>query len=390
MINTVNHKIKELLLIMMKFGCKTDCQENDTECVKYVAEYLKKIGFSNDLKIFGDTANLYSTIGVGKKTLCFCGHCDVVPAGKNWSKNFNGEIIIENGLEKIYGRGAVDMLGGNVAWIIAVEEILQERPDIVDKIKIATLLTGNEEGDGKNGTIKMVDYLSKNNISFDACIVGEPTTESDENELDVKKLDSVCYGRQGSFGFFITIKGKTGHIAYPNIYNNPIKSGIKLCNALYKIKWNNTTHLEIMSFDAKNNTTNVVMNEINIFGDVRFFDITKDEVEQKILDCCKNTLKTEEYYINIECNRVGYKTDINNDFFQLVLYSVKKYNKEAKPVISMACTDGEYMTKISKSVCEFGLKTTKMHQPDEYVLTRDLNDLKNIYKDIIIKFATMI
>ena len=101
-------------------------------------------------------------------------------------------------------------------------------------------------------------------------------------------------------------------------------------------------------------------------------------------------MKQEDYELKIYCSRVGYNTPFEDAFLKIVLEVMKKYNSNAYAEMCFACTDGEYMTKISKSVCEFGLKTTKMHQPDEYVLTRDLNDLKNIYKDIIIKFATMI
>ena len=53
----------------------------------------------------------------------------------------------------------------------------------------------------------------------------------------------------------------------------------------------------------------------------------------------------------------------------------------------LACSDGEYMVDISDSVLELGLKTPMCHKVDEYTTMQDLNDLKDIYKKIIIEFS---
>ncbi|GEM_PF-5113388 len=388
----MNEEVK-VLLELMKFHGNDAEQKNDIDCVKFATEKLKSIGCEADLQIFNDTANVLATIGSGKKSICFCGHCDVVPTGmQKWSKNPCGEVVNESGNEgessRVYGRGAVDMLGGDACWIVALQEVIKEHPDILEKIEINTLLTGAEEGDGSNGTIKMVEYLKSRGTHFDACILGEPTSEFGEHEeIDDKKLSKIGCGRQGSFTFYLTIHGKSGHIAYKNIHDNPIKKAVRLCDELYKIKWNDGTNLEIISFDAKNQTDNVVLDNVRCVGNIRFYNTTRQEVEAKFQACLQSVLKQEDYELKIYCSRVGYNTPFEDAFLKIVLEVMKKYNSNAYAEMCFACTDGEYMAKISKSVCELGLKTKTMHQPDEYTTIKDLMDLKNLYKNIIIAFA---
>jgi len=379
----VDDKLVNLLLKLMSFGGNNLIPLNDIKCVKFVAKKLKKIGCKNDLQVFGDTANLLSQIGKGEKKLCFLGHCDVVPISNKWTKNPCGEVVGN----RIYGRGAVDMQGGNACWIIALKEIIKEKPEILKKIQISTFLTGAEENDGKNGTIKMVEYLQQQNIHFNACIVGEPTSHFDANEgIDDKQLYQICCGRQGSLGFFITIHGKSGHIGDKTTYDNPIFKANKLCNALYQLQWNNDTHLEIVSFDADNPATNVILDEVKIFGDVRYYDVSMEEVANKITETCKQIL-VDKFELKLEDDRRGYKTEFDDKFLQLVYRCMLDYNKTTIISSCLACSDGEYMTKISDSVIELGLKTPMCHKIDEYTTIQDLVDLKNLYKKIIICFA---
>ena len=366
--------VSKLLIELMKFGNIAE-QKSDIECVKFATQKLEEIGCASDLQIFEDTANSLSTIGEGEKHLCFCGHCDVVPFGNNWSKNPRGEIVGE----KIFGRGAVDMLGGDACWISAVSEIAMEKPEILKEVKISTLLTGAEEGEAKNGTNKFVDYLLNKNINFNACIVGEPTNKQISNDLNY-----ICCGRQGSLHFEIDVFGKSGHIAYKNNFDNPIKKATFLCNELYKIYWNEYTNLEISGIEAHNNTSNVVLDRVKIFGNVRFYETTKDEVEDKILKSC-DILKKDDYKISFDCQRYGFKSE--GKFLELVKNSVEKYSKDVKAGMCFACTDGEYMTRISDEVCEFGLCEDTMHKPDEFTTINELDKLKNIYKQIIIDFV---
>ena len=409
--------IADFLVDLMSAGGHSE-QVPDVCRTKWITERLQDLGCDCDYKIFKDTANVYATFGnkSAKKTICFCGHCDVVPA-RNWTKNPSGEIIGD----KVYGRGAVDMLGGIASWFYALKAIKEidgkNDGQILRNIKITTLLTGDEEGAGTHGTEEMVKYLLNKGEKVDICIVGEPTSDyrqfGDYSEnIDDHKLDGLCYSRGGSFHFWIKVKGKSGHIAYVGEFDNPITKAVKLCEALKKIdfqEFGKMTNLEIVEFSAVNHTDNVILDDLKLHGNVRFFNdpdkkvvvpkdaklvgnamfdsrIGKELVQQKIQAVCDEILGNA-YEARYQCDRVGYATSTENDFLQLAMRCMKKYNQNSKFVITRGCTDGEFMTRMSKTVCEIGLKCKMMHKIDEYTTIQDLNDLTSIYTNIIKEYA---
>ena len=292
----------------------------------------------------------------------FCGHCDVVPA-RNWTKNPSGEIVGD----RVYGRGAVDMLGGIASWFYALKVIKNADKktggEILRNIKITTLLTGDEEGAGTHGTDEMVKYLLNNGEKVDVCVVGEPTSDyrqfGDYSEnIDNHKLDGLCYSRGGSFHFWIKVKGKSGHIAYVGEFDNPITKAVRLCEKLKQIKFaefDKMTNLEIVEFNAVNNTDNIVLDDIKLHGNVRFFNdpdkkvvvpanaefigsvmfdsrIEKEIIKKKVEDACNEVLG-DNYEAKYQCDRFGYATSTENDFLQLAMRCMKRYNQNAKLIL---------------------------------------------------------
>ena len=80
--------------------------------------------------------------------------------------------------------------------------------------QLSFIITGDEEGEAINGTPKIMEWTKENNIIFDQCIVGEPTSN--------KKIgDKIKIGRRGSINFFITVKGVQGHTANGHRAENP-------------------------------------------------------------------------------------------------------------------------------------------------------------------------
>ena len=410
--------VADFLVNLMQAG---DCEEQvpDVRRVQWITKQLEKIGCNCDYQFFTDTANVYAEIGdkYASRSLCFCGHCDVVLA-KKWTKNPSGEIVGD----RVYGRGAVDMLGAVACWYEAMRKILEEDKfngkKLLNNVRISMLLTGDEEGAGTHGTNEMVDYLQTKSIKIDACIVGEPTSDyrqfGDYSEnIDNHKLDGVCYSRGGSFHFWIKVKGKSGHIAYVGEFDNPITKAVKLCDRLKQLtfdEFDKMTNLEIVEFKATNDTDNVILDQVKIHGNIRFFNDPSKKVvipetatligtvmfdarlgeqilRDKIENVCKNILGND-YEVRYQCDRVGYATKQDDAFLQLVMSCMQSYNDKSKFVITRGCTDGEYMTKIAKRVCELGLKCKMMHKVDEYTTLQDLEDLTTLYYNIIKKYIT--
>ena len=101
---------------------------NETLVNKYYKEVLDGLGLKTDL--WEETQNRANLVGICKgsgngRSLAFNGHVDVVPAGEKnkWTiaPPWEGSVIDE----KVYGRGACDMKGGNAAVILALKSIIE-------------------------------------------------------------------------------------------------------------------------------------------------------------------------------------------------------------------------------------------------------------------------
>ena len=156
--------------------------------------------------------NLWAQRGTAAPVFCFAGHTDVVPTGPvtEWTSD-PFVPVIRDGL--LYGRGAADMKSGLAAMVTAAEEFTTAHPD--HKGSIAFLITSDEEGPSVDGTKAVVQVLRERGQRIDWCVVGEP---SSERVLG----DTVKVGRRGSLSGRLTVHGVQGHIAYPQLAENPV------------------------------------------------------------------------------------------------------------------------------------------------------------------------
>lgn len=152
----------------------------DEGALDVLQKALEARGFTCTRKVFdGDGSdaidNLYAKLGTKGRNFCFAGHTDVVPAGDvaAWTVDpFGGEV--KDG--RLFGRGAVDMKTGIACFVGAVDAFLAAHPDFDETISF--LITGDEEADAINGTVKLVEWCDQQGEKFDCCIVGEPTTRN--------------------------------------------------------------------------------------------------------------------------------------------------------------------------------------------------------------------
>ncbi|MCK5189363.1 MAG: succinyl-diaminopimelate desuccinylase, partial [Methylococcales bacterium] len=221
--------MSETLALLKNLICKESVTPEDSGCQDVLVERLSQHGFNEERLNFDDTQNIWLRRGQAKPLLTFLGHTDVVPPGPldRWdSPPF--EPTIRDG--KLYGRGAADMKGGIACFITAVERFIANHPD--HKGSIAVMITSDEEGIATNGVVKVVEVLEKRNEKIDWCLVGEPSS-------DKKIGDVIRVGRRGSLCAKLTIHGIQGHVAYPEIAENPIHTFVPALKELTEEVWDN-------------------------------------------------------------------------------------------------------------------------------------------------------
>ena len=249
----------------------------DCGALPYLRDLLAQAGLAAELVTFEAprtpaVLNLYARFGAARPNLAFAGHTDVVPPGDKtrWRFDpFSGEIA--DG--ELWGRGACDMKGGVAASVAAALRFVARGPFTGS---ISFLLTGDEEGPAVNGTVKLIDWALAKGEAFNHCILGESTSVAAVG-------DTIKHGRRGSLNGRITIQGRQGHAAYPQIADNPIRALAPVLTALFSPPLDKgnadfePTNLEVVSVDVGNPAFNVIPGEVRLTFNIRFNDLWTPE-----------------------------------------------------------------------------------------------------------------
>jgi succinyl-diaminopimelate desuccinylase len=357
----------------------------DAGALDIIEARLRAAGFSTHRLPFSDEGtpdidNLYARIGDSAPFLLFAGHTDVVPPGDSakWRADpFAGEII--DG--ELVGRGAADMKGGIAAFAAATCAYVEKHG--CPKGSIGFLITGDEEGPAINGTVKMLNWLAQRGERFDHTIVGEPTNAQTLGDM-------IKIGRRGSLNGRLLIRGRQGHVAYPQRADNPVPHLLALCAALKDepldagTDWFDASNLEITSIDISNAATNVIPAEALVRFNIRFNDLwnpegLKEEIRRRLL----SARPAEKFELAFDpCNAVSFITE-PGPFTELVAEAIEaETGRRPEFSTSGGTSDARFIARYSP-VVEFGLVGKTMHQIDERVAITDIDGLTAIYARIL-------
>ncbi len=306
----------------------------------------------------------------GSRHFAFAGHLDVVPPGEGWtSAPFLPERRRQvGGGELLYGRGAVDMKGAIAAMVAAVRQV----PD--DAGTISLIITGDEEGPAKYGTLALINHLRGVGDIPDLCLIGEPTSA---NRLG----DMMKIGRRGSVNMWIEVEGREGHVAYPHLADNPAPRMVALLAELDGLvldkgtDWFQPSNLEITDIQIINPATNVIPPGASARISIRFNDLhTGDMLAARIAKIAVGHGGTVRAVVSGE----AFLTP-PSAFSALVAAAVKA---ETGLTPEASTTGGTSDARFLKDLCpviEFGLCNATMHKRNEAVAVADLDALARIY-----------
>ena len=352
-----------------------------------LAEVLKGAGFEVHRVTFAEpnsppVENLYARIGTAEPSLVFAGHTDVVPAGDEtrWSHGpFAGDIA--GGA--LYGRGAVDMKGGIACFIAAALNFLAAQNG-KQKGSISLLITGDEEGVAINGTVKLLKWAAERGEKFDVCIVGEPTSTAAVG-------DTIKIGRRGSLSGMLTVSGKSGHVAYPQNADNPIRTLVSMLNKLHEPlddgSWHfDKSNFEVVSVDVGNPASNVIPAEAKAQFNIRFNDKhTPQSLKALVEHRCRDAAPAARFHLEWEPASDSFITK-PGPFVDLLSAAIAEVTGN-KPTLSTG--GGTSDARFIKNYCpvvDVGLVGQTMHQIDEHVAVEDLTLLSAIYRRVLERY----
>ena len=350
----------------------------DAGCQALIIERLEALGFQCETLVFGDVTNLWAKRGSGGPTLCFAGHTDVVPPGKleDWSSD-PFEPVERDGF--IFGRGSADMKSGLASMIVAIEQYLAGDRDVNGAI--ALLITSDEEGRARDGTLRVMQELQSRGEHFDWCVIGEPSSQERLGDL-------IRIGRRGSLSGMLTVRGVQGHVAYPQLADNPIRRFAPVLDALHKVQWDAgndyfpATSFQVVDIRSGVGAPNVTPAELSARFNFRYstewtFESLKQRVHE-IFDA-----HDIDYELNWHLSGEPFLTEPG-----VLVDAVVQAIDEAtgsKPELSTGggTSDGRFISPTGVDVVELGPVNASIHKVNEHVRIDDVVALTGMYRRIM-------
>jgi succinyl-diaminopimelate desuccinylase len=245
------------------------------------------------------------------------------------------------------------------------------------------LLTSDEEGPALDGTVRICEMLQQRNETPDFCIVGEPTS--------VKQTgDMIKNGRRGSLSGKLTVKGIQGHIAYPQLADNPVHRAAPALAELAATIWDEgneffpPTSWQISNVQAGTGATNVIPGEMVIDFNFRFCtESTADTLKQRVTEL----LQKHHLKFDIEWTLGGLPFLTTPGTLvaavQAAIQQVTGFQTELST--TGGTSDGRFIAQTCPQVIELGPPNATIHKIDEHVAIADIEPLKNIYKQVLIR-----
>jgi len=363
---------------------------SDAHCQQIMGARLQAIGFQLETVVSGpadfEVTNLWAKRPAkpiagqpgASRLLVFAGHTDVVPTGpvKLWDSDPFKPTLRDG---KLFGRGAADMKTSLAAFVVATEEFLAAQPDT--PLAIGFLLTSDEEGPALDGTVKVCDLLQARGEVLDYCIVGEPTSVKSTGDM-------IKNGRRGSLNGKLTVKGTQGHIAYPQLANNPIHLLAPALAELIGIEWDRgnaffpPTSWQVSNIHGGTGASNVIPGTVVVDFNFRFSTESTPETLQSRLQA---VLDRHDFAYDLAWTLSGlpFLTPPGTLVDTVVAAIGAETGLTPELSTSGGTSDGRFIAKICPQVIEFGPPNATIHKINEHIALSDIEPLKNIYRRVL-------
>ncbi len=371
--------MSETLELLKDLISRESVTPEDAGCQDLLAERLAKLSFKEERLDFNDTQNIWLRRGQAKPLFTFLGHTDVVPPGplEAWlSPPF--VPTIRDG--KLYGRGAADMKGGIACFLIAVERFVSKYPD--HQGSIAVMLTSDEEGIATNGVVKVMEVLEQRHEKIDWCLVGEPSS-------DKKMGDLIRVGRRGSLCAKLTVIGIQGHVAYPELADNPIHRFAPALKELTEEVWDqgNTffppTSLQVSNINSGTGAENIIPGSAEVQFNLRFCtELNEAIIKQRT--CAILDKYNFAYDIQWRLSGNPFLTEKGAliDATHAAIKTVTGFDTQDDT--GGGTSDGRFIAPTGAQVIELGPLNESIHKINENVGIEDLEVLTDIYEQIMV------
>lgn len=351
---------------------------DDRGCQQLLADRLQPLGFQVEHLRFGVVDNLWARRGVDTPLLVFAGHTDVVPPGppEQWESD-PFEPVIRDGV--LYGRGAADMKSSLAAMVTACERFIAANPG--HRGSVGFLITSDEEGPAVDGTVRVVEQLQARSEHIDYCLVGEPSSEQELGDI-------AKNGRRGSLNGRLRIRGQQGHVAYPQLAENPIHRAAPALAELVGEHWDQgneffpPTTFQISNISGGTGAENVIPGELDLMFNLRF---STESTAASLRSRVESILDRHRLDYDLQWKLSGepFLTPAG-ELLDAASAAIRDITGRPTRLSTAGGTsDGRFIAPTGAQVLELGPVNATIHKVNECVPAGSVEQLSGIYERIL-------
>jgi succinyl-diaminopimelate desuccinylase len=353
---------------------------DDAGCQALMMQRLSACGFHCTRLRFAEVENFFAVRGENGPLLVFAGHTDVVPSGdeSHWRSLPFTPTLGDDGV--LTGRGAADMKGSLAAMVTACERFVAKHPKAPGRLGF--LITSDEEGPALHGTVRVMQWLAEQDQTIDYCVVGEPSSHRILG-------DTIRVGRRGSLNATLRIAGVQGHVAYPDLADNPVHRALPALQALCAEVWDTEastafppTSFQISNVQAGTGATNVIPGELTVLANFRYSTaVTAAQLQAR----AEAILRDHGLHFSIDWTLSGEPfLTADGALIAATCDAVQTVaGIETERSTGGGTSDGRFIAPYGVEVVELGPINATIHKVDECVQAADLVALSAMYERII-------
>lgn len=282
------------------------------------------------------------------------------------------------------GRGAADMKSGVAAFVAAAIDLVASA---LPAGSIAIAITGDEEGDGVDGTLAILDWMAQNGERIDHCLVGEADLGGDARRHDQDRPSRLAHRPPDRLR-------RPGPCGLPGAGQEPLAGAGKASTGSPRTASTpapghfGPSTLALTTVDTGNPASNVIPAEARATLNIRFNDRHSGASLSSWIEKEADRAASEfgvgiatRFQISGECFLTA-----PGPFTALVAAAIGEATGVSPEFSTTGGTSDARFVKDHCPVLEFGLVGTTMHQTDEHVEVAHIETLKAAYGRILERY----
>ena len=240
------------------------------------------------------------------------------------------------------------------------------------------MITSDEEGPSVDGTRRVVEVLRERKEAIDWCLVGEPSSET-------LLGDTIKIGRRGSLSGRLTVHGVQGHIAYPQLADNPVHALAPALAELTSRTWDfGNAHFQPTSFQVSNiaagtGAPNVIPGELKARFNLRF---STEQTIESLQATVQRILREHGVRYSLDWFISGYPFLTAPGILSQAAVQAVQEELRVTPKLSTGggTSDGRFIAPTGAQVIELGVVNSTIHKANECVRVEDIDRLRRTYR----------